>query len=316
MTSRRGRGPARAVQLRVCALQLAVPQPDRVPHLEALREAVLARLLQAAHGRPDLVVLPGLAALLPGLVLAARAGDAPDLGGLVRRHGPEATEIWLDWCRTYARLLDVHLCTGSGFVERDGQVMHAAWIVDRGGRVVLEQAQTHVTPREQGWGVVPGQELRTAELEGARVGLLVGADAFYPEVGRILALLGAWLWLSPQALPAPYDAWGRRAGAWSQVQGNQVYCVEACLVGALGGEALAGRSACLAPVELAPDGSGVLAAAPRFDGDAAVEAVLDGASLHALRREYPVFRHLNPALYARYLPAAYTARPAAGDATA
>lgn len=311
MGRRRGRRPARSVHLKVCAVQLAAPDPAAVPHLEALREWLLARLVEARRTGADLLVLPGLAALLPAAVMAGAADPAPDLDALVRRHGAEAADLWLDWCRTYARMLDVNLCAGSGVVLRGGAPVHAAWLVDRRGRVVVEQVQTHVGPEVRDWGIAPGSELEVAELEGARVGLLVGTDARYPEVGRILALLGAWLWLSPQALPAPHDPWAQRAGCWSQVQGNQVYCVEACLVGRLAGRELAGLSACLAPVELTADGSGLLAAAADSQAGEAVAAELDRGRLRALHHEYPVFRHLNPGLYARHLPRAYAA---AGEA--
>ncbi len=305
--TRRERLAPRGAALAVRVLQLGWPGPDRVANLEELREELVARLLQATADRPHLLVLPGLAALLPACALAARAAEPLDLDGLVLRYGLEATEIWLDWCRTYARALDVALCPGSGFVEREGRVYHVAWVVDRSGKVLLEQPQTHLGSRERRWGVAAGDELRTAELEGARVALLVGVDALYPEVGRILALLGAWLWLSPQAWPAPHDPWAQRAGCWSQVQGNQVYCVEACRVGRWGDQAFAGQSAVWAPVELTPDGGGVLAAAPDATGEAVVGAVVDRAPLRQLHQDYPVFRHLHPALYARYLPRLYSA---------
>lgn len=305
---------ARAGTLKVCALQLEVPAPSEVPVLEAVRDRLLARLLAAAQRRPELIVLPAWAGMLPAIPLAAREDGAGGLAWAVRRFGPEAADIWLDWCRTYARALDLAICSGGAFAERGGRIRHCAWLVDRGGRVLLQQAQTHVTPEEAEMGVAPGGELEVVALGPARVGIALGTDAFYPEVGRILALQGATLVLSPLALPGPWDPWRQRAGAWSQVQGNQVFAVEACLTGDLFGTALEGVSSCLAPVEISPEGDGTLAAAPHPRGESVVVADLDFDRLHGIRRRYPIARHLNPDLYARHLPGDYARlrQPAAG----
>ncbi len=132
------------------------------------------------------------------------------------------------------------------------------------GRLLGRQAQTQVLPEERVGGIVPGTTLEPISLPppapaGLKAGFLVGSDAWYPEVARILTLKGAALLLAPVAMRAPYSPWRQVAAIWQQVQQNQVFGLEACLVGSGTAHSYAGRSAIFAPCEMTPGETGILA---------------------------------------------------------
>ena len=122
------------------------------------------------------------------------------------------------------------------------------------------QTQTHLGAREKAWGLARGDSLDVFETPLGRIGLIVGEDMRYPEVARILTLQGASILIHVAALPAPFDEEAWLASLWREVQGNQVFGVEACLVGDCFGQAYAGRSAILAPVEMTEGERGRLGA--------------------------------------------------------
>ena len=65
------------------------------------------------------------------------------------------------------------------------------------GELLAEQLQTHVTEKEDRMGLVCGNDLATINIRGHKLGIAMGTDAWYPEVGRILALLGVDTILAP-----------------------------------------------------------------------------------------------------------------------
>jgi len=191
----------------------------------------------------------------------------------------------------------VILPAGDGFV-------HRSYVVSAGG-VLGRQDQTHAGAFERAWPLVPGSRLEPVETPVGWLGILLGADAFYPEAARILSLQGADILCVPTAIPAPYNQWRQIPGVWAQVQQNQVYAVEACLVGRLGGSEWAGVSAVHGPVEITPGDSGYLNQAPAPDRAAEVTANLDFTALRSIRTSYPIFSFLNRPLYRRFMPGIY-----------
>lgn len=146
-----------------------------------------------------------------------------------------------------------------------------------------------------------GDEIIPVELSETCAGFVCGDDAWSPEQCRILALLGCDMLLSPQALRKPYRRWSQVAGLWQQVQQNQVFGIESCLVGG----AFAGRSAILGPCDMRPGFSGYLAEATDESSDYVLTAVLARQDLIHARRSFAIFDHFNTDLY-RQAPAVKT----------
>ena len=91
-------------------------------------------------------------------------------------------------------------------------------------------------------------------------------------------------------MPAPFDEEAWLASLWREVQANQVFGVQACLVGECYGQIYAGRSAILAPVEMTEGGRGLLAQSPTTEGEQVVAAELD---LDALQKVVDGYPHLS-----------------------
>ncbi|MGI5863249.1 MAG: carbon-nitrogen hydrolase family protein [Myxococcales bacterium] len=207
------------------------------------------------------------------------------------------------------------------------------------GSIIGEQRQTHVSPEEAARGLQAGWDLHVFALpppapRGLWLGLLVGLDAWYPEVGRILMLKGASLFVASVAMPAPYEPWRQVAAMWQQVQQNQVFAIEACAVGRWGEAEYAGRSAVLAPCEAVANGSGILAQAgidaaalpvtewaagigsAGSTEPALITAELDFDELQRTIDSYSVWEQQNPGFYRAVFPALYEPGAAESDGSA
>ncbi|HCF57174.1 MAG TPA: hypothetical protein DFS52_04135 [Myxococcales bacterium] len=196
------------------------------------------------------------------------------------------------------------------------------------GSIIGEQDQTHVSPEESARGQLAGRVAKAFALpppapRGLRLGMLVGLDAWYPEVGRILMLKGASLLVASVAMPAPYEPWRQVAAMWQQAQQNQVFAIEACAVGRWGEAEFAGRSAILGPCEAVATGSGILAQAgidtaalPVTEWAAGigtagssepglVTAELDFDVLQSVVDSYSIWEQQNPDFYREIFPGLY-----------
>lgn len=297
---------------KVAALQFPLPERgegegDRAAWMDELHR----RLAAAKEARADLVVLPPGAGAGPDGVpaLAAWARATRDPRRLRKNAPPE--DAWERYCLAGSRLArdhGVHLVPGSVVVPSDDGWLHAAGLFAPDGELLGWQAQGHwpVDAIAAGWR--PSAELRLIECRGRGVALLLGHDALMPEGFRLAERLDADLAVALTAWPVPYNPWRQVATVWSNVQQTQVPCVEACLVGPVRGHLYAGHSAVYGPCEGTPGETGWYAQADEAMGDAVVIATLKWDVLERVRRDYPIARHLNPALYRRHFAAAYPSR--------
>jgi predicted amidohydrolase len=188
----------------------------------------------------------------------------------------------------------------------DGEGLQAvAWLLSPRGKLIGEQGQTHTTREEEAAGLVRSSKVDVFDIEGVGIGLLVGLDAWVPEVSRILVLDGAVILAAPLAMPAPYSEGRQLAGLWQEVQQNQVFGVEACLVGPLSGREYAGLSAVTGPCEMTPDDSGFIVRAPSAGGSLTLLGAIDLKARERVVAAYDVFGELNVGIYRRAFPAAY-----------
>lgn len=192
-----------------------------------------------------------------------------------------------------------------GIMEEGGQRYNVATLYGPDGHALGSQRQTHLSSEERAAGLSQGHELAVFETPVGRLGVLVNTDVRYPEVARILCLKGANVLVNPLAARGvPAHDWERRL--WREVQANQVFGLEAPLVG----DGYSGPATIHAPLGMTPGNDGVLAQATTADGDEVVVAELDFAALQKAVDEYPIFRVLNYQVYRRYLPDVYReARP-------
>ncbi len=292
---------------------------------------IAAACQTAATAEPAEAVLKAAAAgarlvVLPARVLerswSPRSGSrpaGPSRPGPGRRSEPRplpGREELLSRAADLARRAGCYLAPGTVVVPPSGggPASPVAWLFSPTGELLGEQVATHLTREEEAAGAVPADELRVFDVDGVGVGLLVGLDVWVPEVSRILALEGAVVLLAHLALPAPYSEARQLAGVWQEVQQNQVFGVEACLVGSRDGTTYAGRSAVTAPCEMTPGESGFVVRAPSPETAVTLLGAIDLAARRRVIESYDIFAELNVGLYRRVFPQVYLAAREAGAA--
>ncbi len=205
---------------------------------------------------------------------------------------------FLDLQRALARRLQAYLVPGSILVADCGQIYHEARLLSPGGEELGCQRQLFLSREERDLGWCRGAEAIVFATGLGRLALIIGTDAWYPEVGRVLALQGAEIVCHCGALPAGESTWRQVAGMWQQVQQNQFFCVESQLVATFAGRTWGAPSLIHAPCEMTGGYTGILA------GDRGgkeyqeyIEAELDREARQEVTRKYPLLKLLNPAAY-------------------
>ncbi|MDI6871282.1 MAG: nitrilase-related carbon-nitrogen hydrolase, partial [Bacillota bacterium] len=274
---------------------------------------------RAAAAGAQLLLFPALSGMLltPDGAKAVRRWAEGRPAGADRSASAAWAEEAAGFLSGLARRHRLHLAASHLVAEGDGW-RHEAVVFGSEGAELGRQAQTHASRREAAAGLRPASRLAVIDTPLGRLGLAIGTDTWYPEVSRILTLSGADVLLFPQAVVRPYPLWRQVAGAWQEVQQNQVFGLESGLAGG----SFIGRAAVFGPCELTPGQTGQLAgvgpsyttvdALQPFAGDsralheeALVTAVLDFGKLDGVRRAYPILSMLNPDAYQRYFPSVY-----------
>ena len=184
--------------------------------------------------------------------------------------------------------------------DDEGHVFPCLHVIADDGALVGSQRQIHLSRDDRTLMYSPGEELRLFDSPAGPLGLIVGADALVPEVSRALTLLGAEVLIHVGVLRDPSEgAW--RARLWREVQADQTFGIEVYPVGA----GFVGRSGVLAPVEITPDGSGILAQARDANAEGVVVAELDFGARAALIKGYDILAELNLPLYRSQLLSLY-----------
>jgi predicted amidohydrolase len=278
--------------------------PSQFKTVHDYQVSVAARISSLARKGADLVVMPEYAGMIgASLEIASRVpGSMFDVARIV---GVEGYNRWLDFFAATALSNRVHLCPGTFLVPSNGGYKNMCPFFSPKGDLLAEQLQTHASENEDRTGLICGDDLATISIRGHKLGIAMGTDAWYPEVGRILALLGVDTIIAPTAVPAPYTVWRQTRGLWQVVQQNQVFGVEASLGGKWLGTSYQDRSRVFAPVELTPEGRGVLAEIASGSIWGELVATLDPSILAEARKAFPIFEHFNIDMYEKQLSDAY-----------
>jgi len=203
-----------------------------------------------------------------------------------------------------AALYGVHIMAGSFLFPDGSRVVNRSFLFDSRGEVAGTQDKVHLMPLEEEWGISRGRELKVFSTSLGPLAFPVCMDATYFETFRLLELKGARVIMIPVANPEAYNYWLALRGIWPRVQESLVYGVKSAMVGSLLGFTLTGKAGIFSPVELTPEGDGVLAELKSPDREGMAVADLDLYALEELREHHPR-RDFNPSLYARYLPSLY-----------
>lgn len=226
--------------------------------------------------------------------LAGLTGDVVGGGfrGSVRRLVQKNSEALREaCCETFGRLAREYgtaIVAGSLYLydaETD-TVRNRAYLFDVDGEVLGYQDKLNLSPDEQELAA-PGTDLTAFSLQFGRVGALIGRDAMYPELARLLAVQGVELLVGIAATPGVAQAAAIRSALALRAEENQIFAAACFLLGPnhLGldsGEDYFGQSALLAPISLTPRGDGLLVQAGTHRTEGLVAAGLDLDALHNL----------------------------------
>ena len=205
----------------------------RYPDLAAFSAHIDALAAEAAGAGSKLLLLPELTCI--GLLWgdpAAAQTTVPEVGDLYRRH---LTPLLQSYCGTLldiARRNKVALAGASFWHEEGGQGRNTGFIALPDGRLI-RQDKLHPTRPEQAIGTVGGAELRSFEIDGVRMGLVICYDVQFPELTRHLVADGIEVLLVP-SLTTERGYWRVRHSAHARAVESQIYVCVSPIVGDLG----------------------------------------------------------------------------------
>jgi predicted amidohydrolase len=180
----------------------------------------------------------------------------------------------------------------------DGVIRNLSVVFDSSGQMVGHQAKVVLHPADTDLAQA-GTTWDVIATEVGRIGLILGSDVLYPEVGRLLAYQGADLFVVQAASTDELLYQKLRAASLARMQDNQLFAATSFLIGDnqlshVQRTPFVGKSALFAPQELTPRSNGVLVEMGNLRSEGVLAAQWDFAALRALweTSETPVRRQL------------------------
>jgi predicted amidohydrolase len=239
----------------------------------------------------------GLAGMVAGM---AGADFRRGLGALLDVAAQDLWRAYEDVFGGLAREFKMTVVAPSAYLPDpvDGVIRNLAVVFDSDGQMVGRQAKVVLHPADADlaqagvtWDVIP--------TEVGQIGLILGSDVLYPEVGRLLAYQGAELLVVQAACTDEALYQKLRAGTLARMQDNQLFAAVSFLVGdnllsRSQRSPFAGKSAIFAPQELTPRTNGVLVEMGNLRSEGVLAAEWDFAALRDLweTSDTPVRRQL------------------------
>jgi predicted amidohydrolase len=277
---------------------------------------------QVVEGGAQLVIFPEdtgthLLGLLPGVeelaegtplreAITQMAGQDTQVAEIFKAVAPGARRIYEATFSTLAQGFGVHIVAGSILLpDKRRDLYNVGYFYGPDGRLIGTQKKTHLFIIEQEWGLACHDEIQVFDRPLGVIAFPICMDHTFFEPIRVAWLQGAEVIIDPSANPAPYDYWEQMRGVWSRIQESPAYGILCCMVGDFAGFTFRGRSGVYAPLEMTPNGDGIIAQTETVDREEILLADLDLAALRRFRQEQgPDF---NLALYEKYQPRVYEA---------
>lgn len=186
-------------------------------------------------------------------------------------------DLWQIYCELFAGLaseFQVTLVAPSAYLPDpvDGITRNLAAVFSPAGELCGYQAKVILHAQDKTIAA-PGTDWQIIPTPVGALGLMLGSDLLYPEVGRLLAYRGAEMFVAQGACPSLALYQKLRTGLLARMQDNQLFAAASFLVGVNELEGIApleylGRSALFAPQELTPRFNGVLVemGSPKSEG--------------------------------------------------
>lgn len=208
----------------------------------------------------------------------------------------DAANLWSLYQEIYgglAKEYGITLVAPSGYFPDplDGVIRNLSAIFGPDGSLLGYQSKGMLHPEDQELAQ-PGGEWRVIATEVGQIGLMLGSDMLYPEVGRVLAYQGAEMLIGQASATdrALYEK--MRSAMLARMQENQLFAALSFPVGVnefgrLAGSQVrrspfVGRSAIFAPQELTPQSNGVLVEMTNARSEGVLTAIWDFPELRSL----------------------------------
>lgn len=203
----------------------------------------------------------------------------------------EGERVWRTYSDIFGKLskeFRVTLVAPSAYMPdpRDGVIRNIAGVFGPNGELNGHQAKV-MKQADDADIAKPGSHWDVIGTEVGLLGVILGNDVLYPEVGRVLAYQGAEMLIAQAACqhPAMYNK--LRSGVLARMQDNQLFCVASFAIGGhefnrQNAEPYLGKSAILAPQELTPRYNGVLVEMGNQRSEGVVTAEWDFEALKEL----------------------------------
>ena len=210
------------------------------------------------------------------------------MAGLLDVAAADVWQAYTDLFGGLAREFNLTIVGPSAYLPDpvDGVIRNIAAVFSSSGERLGYQAKVMLHGEDEGIAQ-PGSAWDVIATEVGSLGLILGGDALYPEVGRLLAYQGAEMMIVLGACPT-FELYQKvRTGALARMQDNQIFGIVSFLVGEnplarSQEEPFVGRSAILAPQELTPKRNGVLVEMGNQRSEGVLTAELDFVALKGL----------------------------------
>lgn len=204
---------------------------------------------------------------------------------------------------------NLYIMAGSLICLQGEHLVNRAFLFNPAGELVGFQDKVHLFPTEKEWGITGGSRFDVFDTPLGKFAMPVCMDATYFETFRILSLLGARIVMVPIANAEPYNDYLALRGIWPRVQESQVFGIKSALVGKLQHFEFTGRAGLYCPLEISPNGDGILAETSQHSETEVVTADLHLDKLETHRRSHSLLGDMNLPLYRHYFPHIYRSAP-------
>jgi predicted amidohydrolase len=215
-------------------------------------------------------------------------GFRGSLARLLAKDSQALRDVYFETFGGLAREYGMAIVAGSLYLydEETESVRHRAYLFDVDGEPLGYQDKLNLAPGEEELADA-GTEMNVLETRFGRLGLLIGRDALYPELARLLVMQGAELLVGIAASPGTAQANVFRLAMALRAEENQVFSAASFLLGPnysgqTNREEYFGQSALMAPISLTEKGDGVLVQAGTNRTESLIAVQLDGEALGSL----------------------------------
>jgi predicted amidohydrolase len=210
------------------------------------------------------------------------------LWGLLDVDAATVWNLYADIFGGLARTHGVTIIAPSAYMpdEESGQIVNQSAVFGPDG-ALLGRAAKVLGYSEDDKRVARGRTWEVIQTEVGRLGIVLGSDILFPEVGRLLAYQNAEILVLQAACPGVTFHNKMRSGILARMQDNQLFAVASYVVGESplrkGADSpYVGKSGLYAPQELTPRFNGVLVEMGSTMAEGVVTAEFDFAALRAL----------------------------------